>query len=824
MKGVPAPRADAEPPGPAARSRPRFVGREAELAELARGLTEAAGGWPSTKLIGGEVGVGKSRLVEAFAELARDPRHGAQVLVGGCLDLDEGTVPYAPLVDALRRLRRSGGSPALDVDGPQYAALWRLVAEVPAGPRAGGADPAGAQLQVFGAVMDVLEQIGKLAPVVLILEDLHWADPSTIDLVRFLTRTRSDQRLLVVCSHRTGDRHAEGRLAALLAEPQFLLNVDRVDLRRFTRPELRQFLVASGVESPSDALVERYFALSDGNALFAELLRTATEETPGTGAASVSERLRAIVLSRYQALPDDVRQLLRVAAVAGQRVGGELLLATSGLPPDRLLAALNECLAAHALRVDNTDRSYVFWHALLREVIYEDQVHPVERVVLHVRMAEAIGEDNGLAEVGGITAKAALAYHWFQAGRKREALHAALDAADAAVAARAFPEALTLYRRVLRLWAEAPERDRPDVDWTQLVVSTADAARWSGEVLTAVDLVMEAIVAAAAGPGPVPLGELYERVGSYQWEAGDYAASAAAFAKAAALMDGAPGPVMSRVLSGLAAAALQDDHYAEALKHAEDAAGMARDVNALAEQSRALNLAGLALALQGQLEEGERRLRASIAIADTIKHLEYLLRGYVNLGVALENAGRLQESAATAREGLDRARELRVDRTRNGAVLANNLAATLVLLGQWDEALEIVEAALPGRTVEETRFLRLTLADLQVGRGDLGDAERTLGEIQRGATPRFAGLLAACEAELAYWRGAPAGDVLDIAEAAIAALGTAENTTVRLQLSAVALRAVADLYDASAGPQEARHRARAGEQADELLTRARAAV
>ncbi|MFI5911026.1 AAA family ATPase [Dactylosporangium sp. NPDC051541] len=792
-----------------------FVGRDSELAQLEASLADAVANRPATVMLGGEAGVGKSRLLRRFVEVARGERYGAFVLVGRCMDLAGGAVPYAPLVDALRRAR-AGGAEALSLGGSAYTALSGLIADFTGEqPAVGATAPGGSQLQVFGAVMRLLEQVGEQAPVVLIFEDVHWADPSTLDLVAFLTQAKSAERLLLVCSHRTNDRHGNARLATLLAEPQFGLSTTPIELGRFSRDELRAFLTAAGPAVPSRSEVDQYFQLSQGNPLFAaELLRTGATAAPG--AASVPERLRAIVLSRYQELSPDAQQLMRVAAAAGQRIGGPLLMATSGLPPQRLLEALRECVDGHALVVDRADGSYVFWHALLREAVYEDRILPLERALLHARMAEAISADNDLGQVAGLTAKAALAYHWYQAGRKREALAAAIDAAEAAVDARAYHEALLLYRRAVELWPKVAERDRPGVEWTRLLTDAADAARWAGAVAYAVTLIEAALT---AEPGA----ELWERLGSYRWEAGDYPGSAEAYERAAALMEGRPGgTVMARVRNGQATAALHDDRCTEARDLADTARAMAAEADDRATESRALGIAGLALALLGEPEEGVERLRESIRIAQAIEHLEHLFRGYANLGVALEIAGRLRESVDIAIEGRNHAKRLRLDRAKQGAVLANNAAATLVLLGQWDEALDIIVEELADRPVSETLFLRLTLADIQVARGQFDAARATLGEIGGQASPRFGGLRAVCAAELAYWERRPATEVLARVDEGLAALEGAQNPAVRLQLYAAGLRARADESDAGFRPGSPGSREPARGHAAELLRRAEA--
>jgi predicted ATPase len=176
---------------------PSLVGRAEELQRLETALAEAADGRGSTVLIAGEAGIGKTRLASELGERAREA--GATVLSGRCIDLVGSGLPYLPLVEALRPLR---GSPALADFDRSLQELPRLVPELTEAPELAPAHPRDpdSQLLLFEEMLAVLEHLGTEAPVVLIVEDLHWADGSTLDLVSFLAHAAREHRLLLVAT------------------------------------------------------------------------------------------------------------------------------------------------------------------------------------------------------------------------------------------------------------------------------------------------------------------------------------------------------------------------------------------------------------------------------------------------------------------------------------------------------------------------------------------------------------------------------------------------------------------------------------------------
>ena len=294
----------------------QFIGRAAELGRLEAALEQAGQGRPQLVLVAGDAGVGKTRLLAEFADRAQ--QRGSRVLVGGCVELGDIGLAYLPVVDALRGL----------ADDPAEAELLAKVASImpglgrllPAVARPGPTGMSGDgldQLQVFDAVRALLMRRSEQSPVVVVLEDLHWADRASRDVVAFLARTLRMGRVTLVVSHRSDELHRRHPLRPLLAELIRLPGVERLELAPFSRAELAEHLEAiTGAPLPTDQVAGIY-ARSEGNPFYAEQLLAA-----GAGDAQVElpSTLADVLLARVQGLSEPAQQVLRVAAVAGRRV------------------------------------------------------------------------------------------------------------------------------------------------------------------------------------------------------------------------------------------------------------------------------------------------------------------------------------------------------------------------------------------------------------------------------------------------------------------------------------------------------------------------
>jgi DNA-binding NarL/FixJ family response regulator len=456
-----------------------LVGRRAELATLVGVLDSAAAGAAGVAVVGGDAGVGKTRLLGELVDTATE--RGSTVLLGHCVDLGDTPPPYLPFTEAFARLAAVDGErvDALIAAHPPIAGL------VPGRTPGRGIGPADERLDrgvLFEAVLAALADLAQYAPVLLVVEDAHWADQATRDLLGFLfTRVRAEQ-LAVVASFRSDDLHRRHPLRRTLAEWSRLPAVTRVQLDRLTADDVRELirsLHAGALTAPEiDSIVDR----ADGNAFFAEELVTATEQC-GT-ASHLPWQLADLLLVRLERLTDDAREVVRVAAVAGRRVDHAMLVEVANLPADRLDPALRDAIDAHVLQLTPSGRGYTFRHALLAEAVYDDLL-PGEIVRLHAAYALALATRQ-------IHSSAELARHARASHDLDTAYLASVRAGDEAMTLAAPQEALQHFETALEL---APRADTAPADLSDLVVATVEAADAAGHSARGLRLARAALAA-----------------------------------------------------------------------------------------------------------------------------------------------------------------------------------------------------------------------------------------------------------------------------------------------------------------------------------------
>jgi len=422
-----------------------FVGRADELERVAAAFEAAAAGSGTTALIVGPAGIGKTLLASELARRARS--RGATVLSGRCIDLVGAGLPYVPLVEALRPLC---GSRLLDGIRDELRELPRLHPDlaggIPLGPHGDGADT---RLRLFGEVLAVLEHVGQGAPVVLLLEDLHWADGSTLDLVTYLAHAVQQRRILVVATYRsdaTQPEHQVHRLGAGLRRAGATVTIELGPLRP---EEIEALVVARADEALPAELTAAVCARSEGNPFFATELVAAAAR----GEHRLPRALHDLLLADIARLDANSRSLLRIVAAAGRDVHFRLLAAVMPLPEHAIVEALRQAVDHHVLVPDHARGRFRFRHALFAEAVY-GTVLPGEREELHARLARALTEDPTLAASRAIAGE--LAQHWVAAGEPVHALAASLQAAREAQAVSGLGEALRHLERVLELWDEVP--------------------------------------------------------------------------------------------------------------------------------------------------------------------------------------------------------------------------------------------------------------------------------------------------------------------------------------------------------------------------------
>ncbi|MEU5883543.1 AAA family ATPase [Spirillospora sp. NPDC047279] len=456
--------------------RQQLIGRRAELGELTGALDRAGEGQAGVVLISGDAGVGKSRLVAELAATARE--RGAAVLVGLCAELGEG-MPYLPLTDALWTATRDPLASPAERQALREAldarpVLARLLPD--GGGQQAGAAPDVAQQQLFGAVLGLLGEMSAERPVLLVLEDLHWADPSTRHLLTFLSRVLQNERVCLVGTYRSDDLHRRHPLRPVVAELSRLPTVSGVDLRPFGPEETADYLAAlePGV---SAEVARRVHDRSEGNPFYAAELAAAAQTGDDLPAG-----LADLLLSRLERLSEPAQQVVRIAAVAGRRVDDERLRGVSGLDETTTGQALREIVSHRLLLPDGTD-GYVFRHALLREAALSD-VLPGEATRLHAAFAALVARDVAAGRRG---AAAELAHHSLQAHDLAGAFAASVQAGREAEDLGAPHEAHGHYDQALSLWDTVPEPEAAaGMDRIRLALAAVRASGRSGEARRAV--------------------------------------------------------------------------------------------------------------------------------------------------------------------------------------------------------------------------------------------------------------------------------------------------------------------------------------------------
>jgi DNA-binding CsgD family transcriptional regulator/tetratricopeptide (TPR) repeat protein len=732
----------------------RFVGRTQELALLRGLLARAASGSPLIAVIGGEAGVGKTRLVEQLA--ATTSEQGVRVLRGGCVPLGEEGVPFAPVIEALRGLAGDLDPAELEVvAGPAHADLARLVPDLvwsgQAGPAVGVAGAG--QGRLFELLLGVVGRLAAGVPLLWVMEDLHWADRSTRDLVAFLATALRSGRVLLVGTFRSDELDRRHPLRRLLGELARNRRVERLELPRFSRAELADQLAGLLGAAPPARLVDDVYARSEGNPFFAEeLLLAGVDAGPGALPPSLQE----VLLARVVRLGERTQQLLRVAAAAGPGVTQPLLEVVAGMDEAALLSGLREAVDQQLLLPEPGGEGYVFRHALLAEAVYAELL-PGERVRLHTALAGAL--EAGLEGGDAPASRAArLAHHWSAAGDQPRALTASLQAAAAAEQVYAFAEAQLQLERALALWDRVPDPEaRAGMDRVALLARCAEAAYAAGDPARAAELVRRAVALVDQARQPRRAGLLHEQLAHYLRRLGDPAALGA-HQQAVRLVPPAPSAERARVLGSLAHLLVQVSRFEAARGLAEEAVAVAGQVGARAEEANARAALGGALIYLGEVDGGLAEAEAARRLATQAGEVILALRAILNHSDVLLATGRLDEAATVALDGIQQAHRLGLTRSY-GPLLAYNATEALVALGRWDQAEQVSRQSLEGAPSDAaSAALPFARAALELGRGDLDTAEGRLQAVRRllptsiaeaqVAGPLFAGL-----AELARWRG-----------------------------------------------------------------------
>lgn len=723
-----------------------LVGRQTELGAVEAFADGVVVGRPGLVLVAGEAGIGKTRFItEAVERLG-----GFRILTGHCLNLRAQAVPFAPVAELLRHAGTTQANRAV-------TALT-------------GAAPT-SRAQLLETLCSAVAALAEMKPTVLVIEDLHWADPETQDALIALLTTANAGRWMLLGSYRDTEVGSATALRSLLEQLTRHRPIERIRLSRLTREEVAgQAAALTGVR-PVEEETDRLYARSDGVPLHVEEIVSAQQ----AGRAEVPDHLRELFLARLEALPAAAADVVRLAAVAGNAVADPVLSEAAGP------------FAVEALQAAVTDGFLVpesgslrFRHELMREAVYGATVPPLRRR-LHGRLAETLQR----LDPGG---SAALTHHWYHAGEPARAAAMATRAAHEAERLHAHHAALEHYHRVLELW---PHLGGDDAERLEVIAKAAEAAYLTGDYPRAIVLAREAV--AASRSDPVRHVRCLERLGRYCWGGGDGTAAVTALTEALreAPVD-CPADVRVQVLFGYGWMLGGMGRIDDLRPVASEALTIYQATGDPLQGARAHLIAGW---LPEYGVEAARRARDLALQVDADDELAMAL---VRLTYVASFSGHAEEALPAAREGLRHA-ERRAWQRGYRILFAGYTAWPLLDLGRWDEAADCLDRVLPPVIRDMPgAYGAMEAARLAAGRGDAQSLRRRVDQVvavcdraPQHPLPRLVARTA--EADHLLWTGA-AAQALDVVEQTLELVeDLTEFAVIGAALVGAGVRAAADL-------------------------------
>ena len=754
-----------------------LVGRDRELASVLGALSTAADGTPQAVIITGEAGIGKTRLVREASAHAR--ASGFVVASGGCSPASGGRLPYGPVSDMLANLMRE----APELPELTSVATWRALGPLRMETPEAMSDSGLAATRLFAAVGDLLESLSRHRPTMMIIEDVHWVDPASMDLLAFTARRLRSGRVLLVITVRPEGARTRSPDHSALAELKRLPDVWGIDLGPLSGAALGD-LVRSVADPPSEQRCARIAELSQGIPFFAlHLARHDTDEVP--------PRLRDVLLSSVDDITDEQRSLLVLLTVVGSCDEPALLVRATGGSAERLGVATRDLVRRGLIVVDGN--AVVLRHALLREVIVADTV-PSERVVAHSAAADFF-LTSPAAEQPHRAAQ--LAHHLLESGRHEAALRYALQGARHASAIWAHEDARTCYAAVERLWGLVADAEQvTGARQVTVLFEAAAACRWCGRLEDALARLQHADQLAVTVVDRARIAHLR---GQVMWAAGNMSASVEAYDVALDLLPlGTDDQLRAAVLAALAHGCMAIGQARSAIDWAGQAVALSGAGGSERVRLHASITAAAARAQLGDVEAAVTELRVVLPEVRALDDLELVLRCYGNLTFALGLGCRYEELAATAAEGLAAAARYGPVVSLASTLISNEVSA-LVALGRWDEAVRTATRALADAAAEGVAGqLQASLAEVAVARGDHAETERQLAAARGsgGQNPYVATDLAITVADQHLWDHDPAAAITVLAEI-LPGLRQQDDALLVLQACWRALRAQADLAEIS---------------------------
>ena len=692
-----------------------MVGRAAELAEVRRLFAGVRDGVPAALLVEGEAGIGKSRLVREFAaEISAT----ADVHAGWCLDLGTARTPYGPLTGILRSIvTRMGVERVRESVGVGAEALGMLLPELVDAPTDRERT---SPERLRDAIASLIEAAAERAPQVLVVEDLHWADESTLAILSFLLRALGRGRILLLLTCRTDDVRRGDAVSRFIGEATRARLLERLTLGRLDEGAVRALAEQIAGRPLSASALDRMQVRAEGVPFF-------IEEIAGCTDGPLPDGLRDLLLARFDRLGDDARHVVQVVSGAERPMTHPLVARLADLPEQRLDEAMREATRSGILVV--VDDEYRFRHALLREAVHDDLL-PGERARLHRAYAETLEAQCAGADSADA---AALAYHWQLAQDDRKALVAAADAMRHAKGQYAFASAARFGELALELWPLVPDAaDAARIERLDLLLVLGSILRNAGDGERS--LAVANVALAEIDPETVDPrlhARLLRNKALYLVNLGRLGAIPLLQQALAIAEEHIDDEVFrAELLNQLASRRMIAGDREEAIRLADEAERGAADAASTDQLSIAANVRGGSLAHLGRVEEGVREYERARVLA-TGSNAE--MRYRVNYSDLLTLLGRYREAVDVAEAGLQRARELRVERT-SGSIMAQNMVVPLLELGEIERVEEMLARDFVQGTLRVFRmYMSMTRVRVLAWRGRSAEA----AELLRDWLPAF---------------------------------------------------------------------------------------
>jgi DNA-binding CsgD family transcriptional regulator/tetratricopeptide (TPR) repeat protein len=750
-----------------------LIGRESEIGALRDAWAQADDGEAAAVVLAGDAGIGKTRLVTEIS--AEVQAQGGVVLLGHCLGLGQAAPPFLPILEIISQLH------AATEDTEIVESTERLLR----------ADVAGDQVRLFDGVLALLVRAARSAPVLVVIEDLHWSDPSTRDLLLFLLSRLGSSRILVLLTYRSDDLNRQHPLRPWLASVARMRGVRRVDVEPWGPEAARAFARALLPEGQADdELVADVATRSEGNAFFAEELMSAASG----GAAELSDVLTSVLLDRIERLSSAAQRVVRAAAIVGQRdlwaSSLEGLVATDvvGLAPAEIESALRECVQSHVLVVAH-DGAYAFRHALLREALLADML-PGESARLHGAYVAVLEAEQPSGW------QAAIAFHATRAGDLPRALRARLEASAVAGEFAAHSDALAHVEKALALWPAVTDPEAvTGVDELTLLLRACDEATAAARTDRALSYARAAVEMATATGAVLQQAGARRRIAKLLYNSGEWREAERQIALAWALLENEPSTaerawVMSTMSYG--------EITPERRDLAERAIAEARAVGAQGAEADALISLAFLLQHEGDVDGAMERLQEARRKAREGGADDTELRAFFNMAILRYDHDRIPEAVEIAQEGIAVAARHGRSWSGYGRELTWLLCLVDIARGAFTEVMTRTTAALEAvpagerELVLSTRVLAASwLGDWKLLDADvaaLGTAEQIAGAVLTGRVSEAMAGHGIVNSWL--WRGRP--DLVEQALTAALARPEYPDDLAEIRIGAALLAARAD--------------------------------